>query len=371
MLKFKGAPYPVAAAGFSEDGDAAWEEPEVSANDAAPDPDRTELELPEVAEPGPATADERPREMSTRWLPPLTALKTFEAVGRAGMAGAAVELNVTSAAINHQIRALEADLGVKLFSRTKKGLELNKSGREYLSEIAASFDMLYGATRRIKNPFRAHRLIIECLTSFANDFLIPRLGGFYRDFPDVELEFRTLHRPRTRVDLAHTGAHLAITGGNVAGNWPGLNAERLAHEVFFPVCAPSIQNGPNPLRKPSDLARHTLLMVSGAPEGWREWLAAAEEAGEEVGSLPFNNALRFDTFHSASLAAIQGIGVDLGRAPLVNRALARGDLVAPFDIRVRSTASYWLLYPDVVVDLPAFLLFRDWLMRELAEAEAE
>jgi LysR family glycine cleavage system transcriptional activator len=322
---------------------------------------------------GPVSAEaarEHAREMSTRWLPPLTALKTFEAVGRAGMAGAAAELNVTSAAINHQIRALEADLGVKLFSRTKKGLELNKSGREYLSQVAASFDGLYSATRQIKNPSRAHRLVIECLTSFANDFVIPRLGGFYQHHPDIELEFRTLRRPRPRVDLAQTGAHIAITGGNVAGEWPALNAERLAYEVFFPVCAPSMQSGPNPLRRPSDLAGHTLLVVTGAPEGWGEWLAAAEEAGEDVSAVALGNALSFDTFHSASLAAIQGIGVDLGRAPLVNRALASGDLVAPFDLRVRSTASYWLLYPDAVAQAPAFVVFRDWLLGELALAEA-
>lgn len=310
------------------------------------------------------------REMSSRWLPPLTALKTFEAVGRAGMAGAAVELNVTAAAINHQIRALESDLGLKLFTRTKTGLVLNKSGREYLSDVAASFDLLFTATRRIKNPFRAHRLIIECLTSFANDFIIPRLGAFYRDYPDIELEFRTLRRPRARFDLAHTGAHMAITGGNVAGEWPSLNAERLSYETFFPVCSPSIQAGPTPLNRPADLARHTLLVVTGAPEGWSEWLAAAAQAGEDVSGVTLDNALRFDNFHSASLAAVQGIGVDLGRAPLVNQALACGDLVAPFDIRVRSTASYWLIYPDAVTDMPAFRLFRDWLCRELELADA-
>ena len=310
------------------------------------------------------------REMSSRWLPPLTALKTFEAVGRAGMAGAAVELNVTPAAINHQIRALEADLGLKLFTRSKTGLVLNKSGREYLSDIAASFDLLYSATRRIKNPARAHRLVIECLTSFANDFIIPRLGAFYRDYPHIELEFRTLRRPGAALDLVHNGAHVAISGANVAGNWPGLNAERLSYETFFPVCAAAVQNGPDPLRTPADLARHTLLIVTGAPEGWAEWLEAAREAGADVSGVKLENALRFDNFHSASLAAIQGIGVDLGRAPLVNQALACGDLVAPVDIRVRSNASYWLVYPDAVADMPAFRLFRDWLCRELEAAEA-
>lgn len=302
---------------------------------------------------------------SSRWLPPLTALKTFEAVGRAGMHGAAVELNVTAAAINHQIRALEADLGIKLFTRTKTGLILNKSGREYLSDIAASFDMIHNATRRVKNPARARRLVVECLTSFANDFIIPRLAVFYRDNPDIELEFRTLRRPRLRLDLAHTGAHVAITGGNVAGEWPGLNAEQLSHEIFFPVCSAAIQNGPHALRRPADLSKHTLLVVGGAPEGWTEWLAAAREAGEDVSGVTLENALRFDNFHSSSLAAIQGIGIDLGRAPLVNQALATGQLVAPFDIRVRSTASYWLIYPDVVNEMPAFRRFRSWLFREL------
>lgn len=307
-------------------------------------------------------------EMSSRWLPPLTALKTFEAVGRVGMARAAMELNVTSAAISHQIRALEADLGVKLFSRTKKGLVLNKPGREYLAEVAASFEQLYGATRRIKNPLRTHRLVIECLTSFANDFLIPRLGSFYPDNPDIELEFRTLQRPRARLDLAHTGAHVAITGGNVAGEWPGLNADRLAHETFFPVCAPALLAE---LKTPADLARQPLLVVTGAPEGWREWIAAAEAAGENLGALSLDNALRFDNFHSSSLAARQGIGVDLGRAPLVSRALARGELVAPFDIKVRSTAGYWLVYTNSVAELPAFVRFRDWLQRQLDEVGAE
>lgn len=313
---------------------------------------------------------ERLREMSTRWLPPLTAMKTFEAVGRAGMAGAAVELNVTPAAINHQLRALEADLGVKLFSRTKTGLVLNKSGQDYLAGIGASFDLLYEATRRVKNPMRGHRLVVECLISFANDFIIPRLGSFYRDYPDIELEFRTMRRARAKLDLAQTGAHVAINGGNVAGQWPGLNAERLAYEVFFPVCSPKLQAGPDPLLKPSDLAKHTLLVVSGAPEGWGEWVDAAVEAGEEVGALPLSNALRFDSFHSASLAAVHGIGVDLGRAPLVNYALENGLLVAPFDIRVRSNASYWLIYSDLVADLPAFVLFREWLSRELELAGA-
>ena len=159
---------------------------------------------PDQAAPAPR---ERGRDMSTRWLPPLTAMRTFEAVGRAGMAGAAMELNVTPAAINHQLRALEADLGIKLFSRTKTELVLNNAGRDYLAGIGASFDLLYEATRRVKSPLREHRLVVECLISFANDFIIPRLASFYETYPDIELEFRTMRRARA------ASCSMATTGG--------------------------------------------------------------------------------------------------------------------------------------------------------------
>jgi len=363
MITFPGQRVPSSARAAHDARDAAHPNPGPRMpDDTMPTdhPDETDAANPR----------ERLRELSTRWLPPLTALKTFEAVGRAGMAGAAMELNVTPAAINHQLRALEADLGIKLFSRTKTGLVLNNAGKDYLSSIGASFDLLYDATRRVKAPLRSHRLVVECLISFANDFIIPRLSSFYRDYPDVELDFRTVRKARAKLDLARTGAHVAINGGNVAGQWPGLNAQRLAYETFFPVCSPAIQSGPDPLVTPSDLLRHTLLVVTGAPEGWREWVEAAKEAGEDLSSLPLANALRFDSFHSASLAAIHGIGIDLGRAPLVNHALANGTLVEPFNIRVRSTASYWLVYSDSVANVPAFTVFRDWLMRELEAAGA-
>jgi LysR family glycine cleavage system transcriptional activator len=324
-----------------------------------------------AAEVDASAAEGRGRDVSLRRLPPLTALKTFEAVGRVGMAGAAVELNVTAAAINHQLRALEADLGLRLFTRTTSGLVLNKAGREYLGSVAASFDMLFGATRRIKNPFRAHRLVVECLTSFANDFVIPHLPAFCRDYPDVELEFRTIRRPRARLDLSHTGAHVAITGGNVAGEWPNFNAERLSYETFFPVCSPALLQGPNPLRRPADLAHHTLLTVAPAIEGWPDWLAAARAAGEDVTGVSLAHAVRFDNFHSSSLAARLGIGVDLGRAPLVDKAIAAGELVAPFDIRIRSNASYWLVFSDATAEIPAFQLFRDWLIGELDPIDSQ
>lgn len=304
-----------------------------------------------------------------RWLPPLTGLRVFEAVARVGVAGAAAELNVTSAAISHQIRALEAEIGLPLFARTKKGLELNRAGREYLRDVAAGLQLIANGTRRMKNPYRTQRLVVDSLTSFANAFLVPRLANFYREHPDVELEIQTLWPGYNRIDFERTGAHLAIRGGSVPGEWPGFRAERLAHETFYPVCAPSMIAA-TPLNRPSDLADKTLLVVTTTPEGWREWLEAAKEAGHDVSGVDLRNSLRFDTIYSSMLAAVEGIGVDLGRGPLVDHAIASGQLVAPFDLKVTSTLAYWMVYPEASVALPAFISFRDWLMRELEAVHA-
>jgi LysR family glycine cleavage system transcriptional activator len=306
-----------------------------------------------------------------RSLPPLTALRAFEAVGRLGVAEAAAELNVTPAAISHQIRVLEAELGIVLFSRAKTGLILNKAGKAYLRDVAFGFDAIQEGTRRLTNPARTERLSIDSLTSFANDFIVPRLARLYRDNPKLELQLQTLARGFAPLDFGRTGAHAAIRGGGVAGEWPDMNAERLAHEVFYPVCAPSLLAGANPLRRPSDLANQTLLVVTGAPEGWNEWLSVAAERGEDVGAVSTQHALGFDTIHSAMLAAIEGIGVGLGRGPLVDHAIASGRLVAPFDIKVVSTHAYWLIYPDSTLAQPAFTVFRDWLFAELNAAGAQ
>lgn len=308
--------------------------------------------------------------MPARWLPSLTALRTFEAVGRLGVADAAAELNVTPAAISHQIRVLEAELGVTLFARSKKGLVLNKLGRSYLADVVGGFEAIFAGTRRLTNPARTERLVVDCLTSFANDVIVPRLGPLYRENPKLELELQTLQRTLGAPDFGRTAAHAAIRGGGVAGEWPGLIAEKLAHEVFFPVCAPSVMQGNDPLLTPSDLANRTLVVVTGAPEGWNEWLSAAGREGHDVAGVDVHHALRFDTIHSAMLAAIEGIGVGLGRGPLVDHAIAAGRLVAPFELRVVSTYAYWLIYPEASLHLPAFQVFREWLFDQLSQAAA-
>src|SRR5215472_1662147 len=224
------------------------------------------------------------------WLPPLTALRAFEAVGRFGVAGAARELNVTRAAILHQIRVLETELGVALFIRSNRGLTLSLKGQEYLSQVTASFDALHESSRRLKNPEFGRYLVVDSLTSFATDFMVPRLHRFYETNQDITLEIKTLTAWYGTIEFERTGAHVAIRGGAKDGDFPGLRAEKLAHEIHFPVCAPSLLKGPRAIKRPSDLARHPILAATVAPEGWRDWLAAAQEAGEDVSGVTLENA---------------------------------------------------------------------------------
>lgn len=299
------------------------------------------------------------------WLPPLTALRAFEAAGRYGVARAAKELNVTRAAISHQIRVLEMELGVALFTRSNRGMTLTRKGKEYLEEVAASFDAIQRSSRRLRDPSSGHRLMIDSLTSFATDFLLPRIHRFHARHPEIELEIITPTRSGGVIGFEQTGANIAIRGGSVAGSWPDLHAEKLAHEIHFPVCAPALLKGRNAIRQPADLAKHTLLYVTSAPEGWRDWLAAAAAGGEDVSKITLDHTLRFDLFTMSMTAAVNGIGVDLARSPLVDHWMENGFLVAPFKLKVTSKLAYWLICSEAFAVTPTFRAFREWVFAEL------
>lgn len=305
-----------------------------------------------------------------RWLPPLTALRTFEAVGRRGMTKAASELNVTPAAIYHQIRALEAELGVALFTRAKgRGLQLTHKGGIYLAQVAQIFDQIHDSARSIRDDNWRNRIVVDSMTSFATDFVVPALPRFITANPDIELEILTSARELGPIKLETTGANVAIRCGVAAGHWSGMHAERLVTETMFPVCAPALLQGPNAIRKPADLAKHTLLTVSRAPEGWRDWLEAAAAAGEDVSKVSLDQAIRFDLFNVSMTAAAQGVGVDLARAPMADRYLESGAVIAPFNISVASRTSYWLVCSHDFAKTPHYEAFRDWIFKEVRNSK--
>jgi len=300
-----------------------------------------------------------------RRLPPLTALKAFEALGRLeNVKSAADELNVTPAAVTHQIRQLEEHLRVELFTRSSKGMTLSKDGHAFFLVVTEAFELLHDGARKVEGGGR-YTLNVNSLPSFASCWLVPRLPRFYAANPGIELEINTVGNPGQPVDFAHLGADIAIRVGPTAEAWPGLAVEKLVHEQMFPVCAPKLLNGPDALRDPADLARHPLLIVSRRPEGWPEWLAAAERTFGGTSQIDANHGLRFDTIQMATAAAVEGLGVVIGRTPLIDDYLESGVLVAPFKLEVRSKAAYWLVGHKGTVNSRPVQLFRAWLRLEL------
>jgi LysR family glycine cleavage system transcriptional activator len=300
-----------------------------------------------------------------RRLPPLTALRVFEAVGRAGsVKDAATELNVTPAAISHQIRLLEDHVGTELFVRSAKGLVQTQAGREFQRSVAEAFDLIAESARRI-GPGRSQSVRIHSLPSFASCWLVARLSKFYLAHPGIDVEITTVGDPGLPPDLEMLEADLAIRVGTSAAAWPELTAEPLVHEEMFPVCAPSLVANAQGLTDPSDLARYPLLLVSRRAEGWPEWLGAARAAGFNIANIDTEHGPRFDTIQLAITAAAEGMGVAIGRLPLVEDFLTEGKLVAPFALRVTSKNVYWLLSSRSRPLSNAAQIFREWLLAEL------
>ncbi len=305
-------------------------------------------------------------------IPSLTALRTFESVGRLGsIKAAAQELGVTPAAVSHQLRLLEEELRTDLINRAAKALTLTKAGEELLETVAAAFAAIDTTTRRIKEGAGKRVLSIDSLPSFASCWLVPRLSSFYAENPDVEVEINTVGDLGYPATVARTANSVAIRVGLSAPQWPGLTCEELVHEEMFPVCAPSLLTGPSPLRGPRDLAAHTLLIVSRRPEGWPEWLDAASPNGELAADVDPHHGRKFDTIQMATTAAIEGMGVVIGRRPLIDLYLNAGLLVEPFNLRIPSKSSYWLVTRSGQPDAPLVRTFRCWIRRELGLPAAD
>ena len=293
-----------------------------------------------------------------RWLPSLNGLRAFEAAARhQSFTRAAEELNVTQTAVSHQIRTLEERLGLKLFDRHGRALRLTEAAENYLPSVRSAFDQLHDATERLIRRDGDATLTVSTLTSFAAKWLVPRLGGFQDLHPEISIHITT---SRVSVDFDRDDVDVAIRYGR--GDWPGLRVDRLIGEDIFPVCSPKLLDGPHPLGRPDDLASHTLLHVVGFREDWQVWLTAANVDGVDPSS-----GLRFDLIVNALQAAIDGLGVALGRTALVEGDLAAGHLVAPFDISLPIEAAYYVVAPEQTADRPKIKAFREWLITTLTK----
>jgi DNA-binding transcriptional LysR family regulator len=250
---------------------------------------------------------------------------------------AATDMALTQSAVSHQIRALEDHLGARLFQRRHRGIEMTPEGRTFLEGVRAGLDSILLATERIRNQHRVGVLTVASPAAFAIWWLVPRLGRFAALHPDIEVRIATMdgHEP----DLIRDGVDVAIV------KRPAKEAARnplempLLSEIVFPVCSPSLLNGVSSLPNASDLARHPLIECDAAETEdsefcWSTWLPRLGLDG-----APAPRLLRFSQFGPALSAAVDGLGIALGRSPMVDAELAAGRLVRPFAKRIVSKAS--------------------------------
>ncbi|MDD1530981.1 transcriptional regulator [Bradyrhizobium sp. WBOS7] len=291
----------------------------------------------------------------TARLPSLNGLRAFEAAARhLSFTLAASELNVTQTAISHQIRRLEGELGIRLFIRQNRALALTPEARDYLPGVRAAFNDLRLATDRLLRKDDDKVLTVSTLASLAAKWLLPRLSDFQEQHPGLDVRITT---STSLVDFQRDNVDAAIRYGR--GQWPGLRADWLMADELFPVCSPSLLRGDKPLRRPEDLRNHALLHTSSTnSDDWRLWLTAAGLPAD----IARHPGITFDMIFMTIQAAIDGIGVAMGRTSYVQDDIAKGRLVVPFKIALPADAGFYLVAPEGRREAPKLTAFRQWLI---------
>ena len=295
-----------------------------------------------------------------RRLPPLNALKAFEAAARhESFTRAAEELCVTQGAVSHQVKALETELGLKLFIRERQRLIITELGREYLAVLRDAFDRIALGTEQLRQRQTSGVLTVSTSPDFAAKWLVNRLGHFLDAHPEIDLRVSATMQ---HVDFAREDVDVAVRHGE--GNWPGLEAVRLSLEELFPVCSPKLMSGPRAIRVPADLLKHPLLHMEDR-QNWARWLEAA--------GVHDTCAVHGPVLNRASMlidAAVDGQGVALARTTLAAWDVINGRLVRPFATALPLTRTYWIVCPRATASLPKIAAFRDWLLAEAADDAA-
>lgn len=284
-------------------------------------------------------------------LPPLLALRAFEAVARhLSFIKAANELSVTQSALSHQVQKLEQHLGKPLFIRRTRAIDLTADGQRYYDEIRPALDAIAAATRTQRVAPRATVLRVGLLASFATLWLAPRLAGFLNRYPHIQVELLPA------IQLANVAAaevDLAIRYGK--GDWPDVQTTRLMPEVISPVCSPAF--------KANQLANGALLMAtSHRPFEWTDWSAHFQV------DLKHHPRVMLHDYNIVVEAAVAGQGIAMGRHRLIERKLADGSLVEAFEWPpYHSEIGYWLITPQGPTS-EAAECFSQWLKETCADA---
>ena len=291
-----------------------------------------------------------------RRLPPLNALKAFEAAARhKSFTEAAQELCVTQGAVSHQVKALEDELGLRLFNREHRRLVITSAGQSYLQVIRDAFDRLALGTENLLEQQNSGVLNVSTSPNFTSKWLVHRLGRFAEQHPTIDLRVAATLQ---HIDFAREDFDLAIRHGD--GQWPELYVTQLCAEELFPVCSPSYAHRRPALRTPADLKNRTLLHVNERRD-WATWLEAAN-----VDDVDFRRGPIFNQASIAIDAAVDGQGVALARSALAAWDLSAGRLIRPFALSLKVPYSYWIVCPKPTANLPKIATFREWLLAEAA-----
>ncbi len=294
---------------------------------------------------------------------PLNSLRAFEASARhLSFVKAAEELYVTPAAVSHQVKRLEAYLGVQLFRRLPRGLLLAETGQVLLSELREVFLRLDKAMERVLESDSRGALTISVAPMFAVKWLVPRLQRFDELHPNIDLRMSSSLRT---IDFQRDAFDAAVRLGR--GRYPGLAVVKLFEESVTPMCSPRLLESKQSLKIPDDLRHYVLLhddsmaFDTEAPN-WDTWLEAAGARGVDASRGP-----HFSQPDHALQAAIDGAGVVLGWRSLAGADIASGRLVQPFTLHLPLGSSFYLVYPEAHTIRPKIVTFRHWLNEEISK----
>lgn len=294
------------------------------------------------------------------FIPSLQSLLAFESAARhLSFTRAAEELAVTQTAISHQIKALEERLELTLFTRKRNTLALTPAATEYLRVVSEAISMLAIASDNTRRKRVNAVLVIACLPAYSVHCLIPRLPDFQRRHPDITVHLSTSANFN---EFDSNSYDVAVRYGS--GRWAGVRADLLHGEEFFPVCSPELAKAVGAGSEEERLARFTRIRTyfySLYQDDWPAWLEAAGHS-----HVRFWGEAVFQLQLTSQAGAVEGAGLAIGRTPLVNRALERGALVRPFEVKVRSNSSYYVASTTAKSKLRRVELFREWALEHLA-----
>lgn len=294
--------------------------------------------------------------MTLRDLPPLAALRAFEATARlSSFKAAAAELFVTPTAISHQIRQLEANLGIRVLDRTPRAVSLTAEGSRLYEATAVAFERIAATAAELRPGRHPQKLTLSATTSFLSQWLVPRLAEIQALFPALDLR---LHASDTLVPLSRGGVDIAIRYGK--GPYAGAFSAPLVADRYAPVCSPALD-----IRGTEDLARTKLIHIDGRtaplpPPDWQRWCDQAGVAGLDV-----SNGLRFSNGAHAIQAAIAGHGMAIVSVVLVADAVKEGLLVMPFEQTLPGDSYHFACAPELETHADVIRLHA-WLRKALS-----